>query len=142
MRHRTIATITALALLLPGSLAAADDDIRKERVQFARGDDSAVIEGSITGYEIVDYLLGARAGQTMRVSMATDNDASYFNVMAPGETEVAMFIGSTSGNEFAGALPEDGDYTVRVYLMRSAARRNEQAGYRLELTIGAGKPGG
>jgi hypothetical protein len=29
----------------------------------------------------------------------------------------------------------DGDYTVRVYLMRSAARRNEKANYTLEVGI-------
>ena len=32
-------------------------------------------------------------------------------------------------------LPTDGDYTVRVYLMRSAARRNEKAQYTLSIDI-------
>ncbi len=143
MRHQTIATVAALALLLAGGLApaAADDDIRKERVQFERGAESAVIEDSITGYDIVDYLLGARAGQAMSVSLATDNNSNYFNIMAPGESELAMFVGSISGNAFEGVLPADGDYTVRVYLMRNAARRNEDANYRLEMTIGAGTTG-
>jgi hypothetical protein len=36
-------------------------------------------------------------------------------------------------------LPESGDYKVRVYLMRSAARRNEVANYRLEMIIAAGE---
>lgn len=35
----------------------------------------------------------------------------------------------------AGTLPVDGDYTVRVYLMRSAARRNETAEYTLTVGI-------
>ena len=38
-----------------------------------------------------------------------------------------MFVGSTSGNRFSGVLPTDGDYAIRVYLMRNAARRNESA---------------
>jgi hypothetical protein len=56
----------------------------------------------------------------MNVSMATDNGANYFNILAPGENQVAMFNGSIHGNQFEGILPESGDYKVRVYLMRSA----------------------
>jgi hypothetical protein len=46
-----------------------------------------------------------------------------------------MFIGSTSGKQFEGMLPASGDYKVRVYLMRNAARRDEVANYRLEMII-------
>lgn len=115
--------------------AQATDEIRVERVQFAPGTTSETIEASIQGYEIVDYVLGAQAGQYMNVSMATDNGANYFNLMAPGETVVAFFNGSSSGNQYEGTLPETGDYTIRVYMMRSAARRNEVANYRLEMII-------
>lgn len=129
--------VAALALAAPAFLSA-QDDIRTERVQFARGSSSAVVESSIQGYETVDYVLGAEAGQYMNVSMATENTANYFNILAPGETDVAMFIGSTSGNQYEGTLPESGDYKVRVYMMRSAARRNEVASYRLEMIITGG----
>ncbi len=45
------------------------------------------------------------------------------------------FVGSTSGNEWSAPLDADGEYTVRVYLMRSAARRNETANYTLTVGI-------
>jgi hypothetical protein len=128
--------VVAFAVCLSAA-AVGQGDIRRERVQFQRGTTSAVVEDSITGYAIVDYLLGARAGQYMNVSMATDNTANYFNILAPGETEVAFFNGSVSENQYEGALPDDGDYTVRVYLMRIAARREEHANYRLEMIISA-----
>ncbi len=73
----------------------------------------------------------------MNVSMATDNNANYFNILAPGESEVAIFNGSMADNQFEGVLPKSGDYKVRVYLMRSAARRNEVGNYRLEMIIAA-----
>lgn len=118
--------------------ASASNDIRTTRVQFQRGASSAVVEDSITGYESVDYLLGARAGQSMTVSMATNNRFNYFNILPPGETQVSVFTGSTSGNQFEGVLEQSGDYKVRVYLMRNAARRNETANYRLEMMISGG----
>ncbi len=47
-----------------------------------------------------------------------------------------MAIGEQSGNHFAGMLPDDGIYTVRVFLVPAAARRNEAASYTLK--VGAG----
>jgi hypothetical protein len=66
---------------------------------------------------------------------ASDNGANDFNIIAPGKADEAMFVGSSAGNQFEGKLPASGDYKVRVYLMRSAARRNEIANYRLEMVI-------
>jgi hypothetical protein len=129
----------AAILFLAAPAASAQSDIRTERVRFERGATSAVIEDTITGYETVDYVLGAREGQYMNVGMATDNTANYFNILAPGETEVAFFNGSVSENQYEGILPKTGDYKVRVYLMRSAARRDEVANYRLEMIIAAGE---
>lgn len=131
---RAAATAAALAAALPAA-AFAQNDIRTERVQFARGASSATIEGKITGYEIIDYVVNAREGQSANISMATRHGATYFNVMAPGETEAAFFVGSTSGNQYEGTLPASGDFHIRVYMMRSAARRNETASYRLEISI-------
>ena len=122
---------------LGSAVAGSSEEIKVERVSFERGKNSATFESSITGYAVIDYVLGARQGQYMNVSMATDNGANYFNILAPGEDQVAMFNGSINGNQFEGILPESGDYKVRVYMMRSAARRNEVAAYRLEMIITA-----
>jgi hypothetical protein len=137
MCTRTIITSLLLAActLLAAQPATADRNIRTEQVHFKHGASSAVIEASISGYEVVDYVLHAGRGQYMNASMATDNGANYFNILAPGEDDVAMFIGSNSDNQYEGTLPESGDYKVRVYMMRSAARRNEVANYRLEIII-------
>jgi hypothetical protein len=83
-----------------------------------------------------------RQGQTANISMATQHGATYFNILAPGQTEVAFFNGSTSQNQFEGVLPQDGTYRVRVYMMRSVARRDETAPYRLEVAIGGGAAAG
>ena len=83
----------------------------------------------------IGYLLGARQGQSMNVSMATDNGANTFNIIAPGKENAAMFVGSTAGNQFEGRLPAGGDYKVRVCLMRSAARRDEVGNYRPAMSI-------
>lgn len=116
------------------SIASADQIITKP-VQFAAGSNSATVKGTVKGYDSVDYTLVAKAGQTMSVKMTTSNASSYFNVLPPGSTGEAIFIGSSEGNNYSGVLPASGKYTVRVYLMRNAARSNETASYSVNFKI-------
>lgn len=136
MKNRvTGALCLTAALLLSAVTGMAADEIRKERVRFEEGASGATIEGKITGDEIVDYLLGAKAGQTMSVTMTTDHGASYFNVLPPDSEVEAVFNGSLGENSYEGRLDLDGDWKVRVYMMRSAARRNEVANFTLKVAI-------
>lgn len=131
--------LAALVVIgLTSSMTLAQSDIRTERIQFKKGASSAIVDGRIKGYQSVDYLIGAQKGQSANISLATKHGATYFNILAPGQTEVAFFNGSTGQNRFEGVLPEDGTYRIRVYMMRSAARRNESADYRLEVAISGG----
>ena len=139
MKGTTPILAGAVILLAAGSVGA--QEIREERIRFERGASSATVEGTITGYQTVDYVLGARGGQTMDVSFETDHLASYFNVLPP-DSETALFVGSTGGTTWSGLLPDDGDYRIRVYLMRSAARRDESAVYTLSVSITGDPPTG
>ncbi len=134
---RTFIAITGCTTMLAAAGAMAD--IRTERIAFAPGTGGATIRGEIRGEAIVDYVLGASAGQTMTATFAPTNANAYFNVMAPGE-DSAIFIGSSGGNSFEGILPSSGDYVLRVYLMRNAARRDETASY--SLSVGIAGPSG
>jgi hypothetical protein len=134
---RFIVAATAVAITFAQALvgtATADTGIRQEKVQFAKGASSAVIAGQIKGDTTVDYVVRAAAGQTLSVKLQKSNSQNYFNVMPPGSTGSAMFVGD-SGENYSGMLPTDGDYVVRVYLMRPAARRGESSNY--TLTVGA-----
>lgn len=138
-QRSAIVPLLASLLLVHGPASAlAQDSIRTERIHFKRGSTSAVVKGHIKGYESVDYLVNARQGQVMNASLATKNTSTYFNVLPPGSNDAAIFIGSTTGNQFEGPLPATGDYRIRVYMMRNAARRNEVADYQLEVVISAG----
>jgi hypothetical protein len=133
--------MVACAVLFVGSRVLAADSIEVRPLHFAKGASSATVKGSLTGSKTIDYKLRARAGQTMTVSLKTANTANYFNVLPPGSKDVAIFVGSTSGNEWTGQLEADGEYTVRVYLMRSAARRNEAANFTLTVGVTGGSTG-
>lgn len=121
----------ALSLSLIPTLACSQT--KTMRVAFRDG--HAAIRGSVKGYEARDYVFPAGAGESIAVNLKSNNGANYFNLTAPGAQE-ALFIGSTSGGSFSGAAPVSGDYTARVYLMRSAARRGAKANYTLNVAVG------
>ncbi len=103
-------------------------------MQFKPGTSSATLKGRIKGDHDVDYVVRASAGQSITVNFEPSNASAYFNVLPPG-TEEAIFVGSTLGNRFDGVLPQDGEYVIRVYLMRNAARRGETADYTIDIGV-------
>ena len=125
-------------LLFAGTPPLALADIRSEPLRFEKGRNGASLKGTLKGDEIIDYRLRATAGQILDVNLQTDHRAAHFDVLPPGD-QPALFVGSLSGNSFIGALPRDGEYTVRIYLMRPAAQRNESARYTVNLTMAGGK---
>ena len=137
-KFRVNRSLLLALLLFTGTPAPSLADIRPEQVRFEKGRNGATLKGSIKGDEIFDYRLRATAGQILDVNLQADNRSAYFNVLPPDD-ETALFVGSVSGNSFNGALPRDGEYTVRVYLMRNAARRNESAHYTVNFTMASSK---
>lgn len=130
---KTLLCATVLAVC--SGVLPAYAEIQTKPVQFAKGHSSATIKGTLKGEQTVDYLLRAKAGQVMSISFKPSNDSAYFNVLPPGSQGEAIFIGSTEGNEWTGSLPSSGEYKVRTYLMRNAARRNESSDYQLSIAI-------
>lgn len=132
-------SLFAGAALVAIAVPAVAQAPRSQRVQFAKGATSATIKDMIKGDDSIDYLVGARVGQTISVTLKTSNASSYFNVLAPGAGDVAM-PDAAQRTDFRGRLPANGDYRIRVYLMRNAARRNEVANYTLTVGVAAQAP--
>ena len=137
-----------LALAAPVALgasaqpAAAQSAIKTERLVFRPGQSSTVVNRTIRGRETIDFVVSAREGQRLSVSMASTNRSAYFNLLAPGEQFVAFYTGdqSTPFNAFNGAVPKTGNVKIRVYLYRAAARRGESARINLRVSV-TGKGG-
>lgn len=142
MNARAFFLTMAIVCGAPAALVA-QDDTRTKTVRFDAGTSGTTITDSITGYESVLYTLGAEAGQRMQVSLEPTNLATYFNVYAPGKGpgDEAIANAGTMGemvpdlNRFDGVLPASGTYTISVYMMRSAARREEVSDYELSISI-------
>lgn len=137
--RRALAALFLTAALGTAPMALADT-VHKQRVTFAKGTSSASLSGSVKGRDSIEYMVGAAAGQHMRVKLASPSSSIYFNVFAPGKLpgkDEALFIGDTGGDTFDGVLPASGDYMIQVYLYRNAARAGETAAFSLDVAIAA-----
>lgn len=135
---KSVAMALAAALWVGGAGVSVADDVRTETVQFKTGTSGASLKDMIKGYGSVNYVVGAGKGQTMSVTLQTDNASANFNIYEPGlkpGEDWAMYVGSINGTEFVGELPSKGDYVIQVYMMRNAARRDEAANYTLDIGI-------
>ena len=145
---RTLArllTIAALGLFSTalgfGALPTLAQDTA--RVQFQAGATGATINGTIVGDEYRDYVLGARAGQTMVVSLdvtATNGSGSaFFNILPAGQDFPALYNGSMDDDGRAEVtLPESGDWAIRVYLMGNDRDAGRTVGYSIDVSIASG----
>ena len=133
-RHRMAAT--ALAIVLAAGPVAAQ---MVADVQFERGNYGAMLNGTVMGDEYFDYRLGAKAGQELFAELTVDgtngDGTAYFNILPPGSDGVAIYNGSTYGNSTTVDLPEDGIYTIRVYLMGNDRDTGKTVGYNLDVSI-------
>jgi hypothetical protein len=132
--NKTVAKLLTAAVLAASLATTAVADSKP--IMFAKGKSSAVVSGSVKGGDDMDYVLRAKAGQTMNVDFSATKGAAFFNVLAPNSGSEALFVGSRDGNHYSGALPSDGEYTIRVYLMGAA----KDSGKPVKFTIKVGIP--
>jgi hypothetical protein len=141
--EKTLTTIETTKVLLDSTSKKATDnkeiienEIKKISIQFDAGSTKKVIEGSVTGREIRDYIFNIKKGLQLKFRLVTTSGRTpYFNLMEPGEEYEALYNSSINGNQYEAVSKKSGVYTARVYLMRSAARRNEIGKYRFEISI-------
>ncbi len=129
----------ALAALFIAVVALPALAQRTAEVRFQPGNFGTMVNGTITGDEYFDYVLGAKGRQELfaelQVSDTNGSGVVYFNILPPGSDGVAIYKGSVNGNTARITLPEDGDYTIRVYLMGNDRDTGKTVGYNLDLSI-------
>jgi hypothetical protein len=136
---RTLLNCLLAVLVLVAAPSFAQQDIVRHPVQFAKGKSAAKIKGSLTGGQSVDYTLRAAAGQTMTVELSGGASVN-FNLLPPGSTGEALFIGSRDGTRSTTTLPASGEYTIRVYQMGHAKSSGQRSNFTLEVGITGGAP--
>ena len=135
MGHPTIKSSTLLvallAILLETAAVTASQN-KPQRVRFEKGKSSATIHGRVAGFDTQDYVIAARAGQQMDIRITASNASTYFVLYSINDRATDM----NETDHYSLETTESGDYVIRVFMMRSAARRQGAvSNYTLTISI-------
>lgn len=125
MRLKIYVSFLSVMFLLLISAADAAAQNKKFTVSFKAGTTGATYSNTVSGYRSVDFYVKARAGQQMSVKLDSANTSLYFMVIKTGVAE-SIADDARDATEWAGELPDNATYIVRVYLFRNAARTNKR----------------
>jgi hypothetical protein len=133
----------AVALVFFSAVINANVDpaqgIKTIPLKFKPGTSSATVTGSVKGDATNDYKFKASGGQTLTVKLTSKNSSLYFNILPAERQQDGVALEAeprpVEVTEWQGKLPEDGEYIIRVYLVRAAARRGSVASYSLRVEI-------
>jgi len=87
------AAIGMVAAVLTVAVPATARGIRKDQVHFKPGARRATIQGTFWGDQLVDQVRRDGAAQTLAAALMKPSPQEFVNVLPPGSTEVAMFVG-------------------------------------------------
>lgn len=137
MKHLVRTTVLALCASLWAGVSLAQETVD---IKFKPGATSTEINGTIKGDEYIDYVLGARGGQTMVVSLAVTgtngHGSAYFNILPAGKDFGGPYTGNMDDDNRAEVtVPSDGDWAIRVYLMGNDRDTGKTVGYSINVLI-------
>lgn len=125
---KLILSVSILLIALTISASAQT----KVRVKFAKGESSTMVKGMIKGYKYIDYIVKAKSGQTMSVTLTSANQSCSFVIFY---SDLKNVEDATDVREFTRNVDVDDNYIVRVLLPRAVARRNSTANFSLKIAI-------
>jgi hypothetical protein len=108
------------------------DGKRRVAVRFPPSRSTVTLPGEVKGYDVVDYVIPARARQQLTVRMTTTSRFLTMAVYRPDEKEICV---ETCGERWSGTITSPGDYIVRLGLARAEARRNRPARFQVRVTL-------
>src|SRR5260370_15224401 len=107
--------------------AGAQGTFSEQRVRFPKGHNSATLRSQVSQRKAILYVVGAKAGQTMTVSLDGDTK-TRFDLSGPKDKDSQTMANGVT--EWSDTLPDTGDYRVLVFTDSRVA-----SPFRLKITI-------
>ena len=127
LNSRVIRMLMISALLLSPFHAFAQGKVI--RVRFPKGRTSIILKGIISDRAPIDYLVGAKQGQTMTLHLTSSNKLVDFRIFAADGQRLF-----DSAYDRVVQIPSTGDYRIRLIKTQLEARHTTSK-YTLEINI-------
>lgn len=128
-------TLVTAFMVMPVGITQAQN--RTERVEFRAGTIGTTITSQLGSGQGVRYILNARNGQYLRVSLRPNNPYTNYIIYVPGGD--ILYESSQAGNEYYGQLYLTGDHIVEVFYNGNV---NTVGKYDIAFTVDEGQSSG
>ena len=123
-------SILVVLILIFGTLTLTFGEGVQKRIRFAKGRSSAVVNSAVLREDVDMYIVGAKAGQTMRIKITSVEDNARIQITKPQQKGLLPGAGFDEDiTEWSQKLTETGDYLIEVAPTRGNAT------YRLSVEI-------
>lgn len=123
-------SILVVVILIFGTLTLTFGEGVQKRIKFAKGRNSAVINSAVLREDVDTYIVGAKAGQTMKVKITSVENNAAIQITKPRQKGLLPGAGFDEDiTEWSQKLTETGDYLIEVAPTRGNAT------YRLTVEI-------
>lgn len=123
-------TIPVVVILILGTLTVTFGEGVRKRIRFAKGRNSTVVSNAVLREDVDQYIVGAKAGQRMKVTITSLENNASFEISKPRNEGTLPGAGfDDDATKWSGELPETGDYLIEVAPTRGNAT------YRLTVEI-------
>lgn len=123
--------VSASILLLVGS-AVFGQKAEPKRISFERGKTSATVTGTLSNDQEMDFVFGAKAGQTVKLKVTSQPKGNLFDFRIAGDG-FELETDNDSYSEYSFKAPATGDYLVFVRKRPTESVRKAKFFLRLEI---------
>ena len=105
--------IVGILFLCAVNIFAQGGKAEPNRIKFAKGKSAAILTGTLSGDEQMEYVFGAKAGQKITLKVTSEPPGNFFDFALSGDG----FEFQTENDSYADysfTAPETGDYLVSV----------------------------
>ena len=120
------------AVLLSASLAVVAQKAEPKRISFERGKASATVTGTLSNDQEMDFVFGAKAGQTVKLKVTSQPKGNLFDFRIAGDG-FELETDYDSYSEYSFTAPATGDYLVFVRKRPTESVRRAKFFLRLEI---------
>lgn len=124
---KVILSAVVCLFIVAASYAQGGGKAEPNRIRFAKGASSSVLTGTLSTGEEMEYVFGAKAGQT--VSIKNPSRLFDFKVFSGDNFDEGDFDSSAT---YSFEVPEDGDY---YFFVRKKVAGPKRASYRITFSI-------
>jgi len=123
--------VSVSILLLVGS-AVFGQKAEPKRISFERGKTSATVTGTLSNDQEMDFVFGAKAGQTVKLKVTSQPKGNLFDFRIAGDG-FEFETDYDSYSEYSFTAPATGDYLVFVRKRPTQRVRRAKFFVRLEI---------